>query len=145
VPIGAALVAEHVAAQIFAGDHGSTYGGNLLSTRAGIYVLSQLMDEGLLDHVREVGARLEAELLALASRHTVIAEVRGGGVMRGIELKVDATPVIEGALKAGLLVNRTDERVVRLLPPLTVTHEEIAEAVSILDTVLAGLSAEGKK
>jgi acetylornithine/N-succinyldiaminopimelate aminotransferase len=145
VPIGAALVAEHVAAQIFAGDHGSTYGGNLLSTRAGIYVLSQLMDEGLLDHVREVGARLEAELLALASRHTVIAEVRGAGVMRGIELKVDATPVIEGALKAGLLVNRTDERVVRLLPPLTVTHEEIAEAVSILDTVLAGLSAEGKK
>ncbi len=144
VPIGAALVSETVAAELFAGDHGSTYGGNLLSTRAGLYVLSQLMDGGLLDHVREVGVRLDTELLRLASRHTMIAEVRGAGVMRGIELTVDATPVIEGALKAGLLVNRTAERVVRLLPPLTVTHEEVAEAVWILDTVLAGLSsAEG--
>jgi acetylornithine/N-succinyldiaminopimelate aminotransferase len=146
VPIGAALVSETVAAQIFAGDHGSTYGGNLLSTRAGLYVLSQLMEGGLLDHVHEVGARLESELAALAHRHNVISEVRGAGVMRGIELKVDAAPVIEGALKAGLLVNRTAERVVRLLPPLTVTHEEVAAAVSILDTVLTGLSsAEGTK
>ncbi len=146
VPIGAALVSETVAAEIFAGDHGSTYGGNLLSTRAGLYVLSQLMDGGVLDHVRDIGARLDTELTALARRHTVIAEVRGAGVMRGIELNVDATPVIEGTLKAGLLVNRTAERVVRLLPPLTVTHEEVAEAVSILDTVLAGLSsAEGQR
>lgn len=143
VPIGAALVSEPVAAQISAGDHGSTYGGNLLSTRAGLYVLEQLTDGGVMDHVREVGARLEASLMDLARRHHVIAEIRGAGVMRGVELTIDATPAIASALKAGLLVNRTAERVVRLLPPLTVTHDEIAEAVSILDTVLAGLSAEG--
>jgi predicted acetylornithine/succinylornithine family transaminase len=142
VPIGAALVSETVAGQIFAGDHGTTYGGNLLSTRAGLYVLEQLTAGGVIDHVREVGARLEADLLTLAGKHALIAEVRGAGVMRGIELTVDAAPVIDGALKAGLLVNRTAERVVRLLPPLTVTHEEISTAVSILDEVLTTVSVE---
>lgn len=142
VPIGAALVSEAVAGQIFAGDHGTTYGGNLLSTRAGLYVLEQLTSGGIIDHVRDVGARLEADLLMLAGKHALIAEVRGAGVMRGVELTVDAAPVVEGALKAGLLVNRTAERVVRLLPPLTVTHEEISTAVSILDEVLTTVSVE---
>lgn len=142
VPIGAALVAESVATQIFAGDHGSTYGGNLLSTRAGLYVIEQLVNGGLLNHVRDVGTRFETELRGLAQRHGVIAEVRGAGVMWGLELTVDATPVIERALKAGLLVNRTAERVVRLLPPFTVTHEDVSNAVSILDEVLTGMSVE---
>lgn len=142
VPIGAALVSEAVASRIFPGDHGTTYGGNLLSTRAGLYVLEQLTSGRVIDHVGEVGARFEAALLALAAKHAVVAEVRGAGVMRGIELTVDATSVVEKSLAAGLLVNRTAERVVRLLPPLTVTHEEVSMAVSILDQVLSTLSVE---
>jgi len=145
VPIGAALVSEAVAAQIFAGDHGTTYGGNLLATRAALYVVEQLTSGGVIDHVREVGGQFDAALQQLAGRHAVIAEVRGAGVMRGLELTVDAAPVVEGALKAGLLVNRTAERVVRLLPPLTVTHEEVAAAVSILDEVLTDLPVEGTR
>ncbi len=143
IPIGAALVAEHVAKEIFAGDHGTTYGGNLLSTRAALYVLEQL--DALAPHIREAGAVFEQKLLALQARHKVITAVRGAGLMRGLELAVDAAPVVEAALNAGLLVNRTAEKVVRMLPPLTVTAAEIEEATGILDGALRSVSVEEVK
>jgi len=145
VPVGAALVSGRVAAQIFAGDHGTTYGGNLLAMRAALYVLSRITGTseavpyaggGLIDHVRQVGPVFGARLEALRQKHAVVEGVRGDGVMRGLVLTVDAAPVVEGALKRGLLVNRTAERVVRMLPPFTVTEAEIDEAVGILDAAL---------
>jgi acetylornithine/N-succinyldiaminopimelate aminotransferase len=154
VPIGAALVAEHVARHVFAGDHGSTYGGNLLSTRAGLYVLEQLTGTaeavayhapaGLIGHVREMSSVFEHALNRLAAEHAIVHAVRGVGLMRALELTVDAAPVVEGALEAGLLVNRTAERAVRMLPPLTVNNNEIAEAAAVLDTVLANVKAKSE-
>jgi acetylornithine/N-succinyldiaminopimelate aminotransferase len=140
IPIGAALVGEHVASQIFAGDHGTTYGGNLLSTRAALYVLEQL--DALKPHIREAGMKFEQALLGLQRRHKVVTAVRGAGLMRGLELAVDAQPVVAAALQSGLLVNRTAETVVRMLPPLIVTAAEIDEAVSILDRALASVAAD---
>jgi acetylornithine/N-succinyldiaminopimelate aminotransferase len=140
VPIGAALVSEKVASQIFAGDHGSTYGGNLLSSRAALYVIDQL--PALMANVNAVAPHFERALDALAARHSVVATARGVGLMRALELTTDATPIIEGALKQGLLVNRTAERVVRMLPPLNVTKAEIDVAVGILDGVLARVRTE---
>jgi acetylornithine/N-succinyldiaminopimelate aminotransferase len=142
VPIGAALVSEHVAQTISAGDHGSTYGGNLLATRAAAFFLEQLMDRGLLEHVRTVGAHFERRLRALALRHPVVLEARGAGLMRGLELRIDATPIVDQARQNGLLVNRTNERVVRLLPPLTVEAADIDRAVEMLDVVFAAVSSE---
>jgi acetylornithine aminotransferase/acetylornithine/N-succinyldiaminopimelate aminotransferase len=136
IPVGAALVSEHIAEQIFPGDHGTTYGGNLLAMRAALYVLDQI-EGGLIPHVRRVGILFEQQLLGLQRKHAIVRSVRGGGVMRGLELSVDAQPVVDGALKAGLLVNRTAERVVRMLPPFTVTAADIEEAAGILDEVLA--------
>ena len=138
VPVGAALVAEHVARQIFAGDHGTTYGGNLLSMRVALYVLDQL--DALKPHIREAGARFEQALLGLQRKHKVVTAIRGAGLMRGLELAVDAQPVVAAALQAGLLVNRTAEKVVRMLPPLIVTAAEIDEAASILDRALASVA-----
>ena len=143
VPIGAALVAEHVAAQIFAGDHGTTYGGNLLATRAALYVLDQI--EAMAPHIREMGERFGTALQELQRKHKVVNSVRGAGLMRGLELAVDAAPVVEAALKQGLLVNRTAERVVRMLPPLIVTSAEIDAACSILDRALASVAVEEVK
>ena len=143
IPIGAALVAEHVAKEIFAGDHGTTYGGNLLSTRAAIYVLERI--EALAPSIKEMSGVFEQRLLALQQQHKVVSAVRGAGLMRGLELTVDAAPVVEAALKAGLLVNRTAERVVRMLPPLTVTAAEIEEATAILDGALRSVSVEEVK
>jgi acetylornithine/succinyldiaminopimelate/putrescine aminotransferase len=146
VPVGAALVAARVAEQIFAGDHGTTYGGNLLATRAALYVLGELTGTsdavpyaggGVIAHVRQVGPFLGRRLSELAARHTIIYHVRGEGVMRGLVLTIDAAPVVEAALKRGLLVNRTAERVIRMLPPFTVTQGEIDEAMNILDSALA--------
>jgi acetylornithine/N-succinyldiaminopimelate aminotransferase len=154
VPIGAALVGEHVAQQVFAGDHGSTYGGNLLSTRAALFVLEQLTGTsdavpyaapaGLIGHVREIASKFDHALNRLAAEHSIVAGVRGVGLMRALELTVDATPVIEGALRAGLLVNRTADRAVRMLPPLNVTGGEIEEAAAILDHVLKQATSQSE-
>ncbi|MDP1568401.1 MAG: acetylornithine/succinylornithine family transaminase [Vicinamibacterales bacterium] len=145
VPVGAALVSGAVAAQIAPGDHGSTYGGNLLAMRAADYVLTTLVDGGLMTHVQHVGRVFETALTRLAAAHPIVAEVRGAGVMRGLELTVDAASVVDRARERGLLVNRTAGRVVRLLPPLTVSEAEIAEAVAVLDGVLADRAAEDTK
>jgi len=142
VPIGATLVAEHVAAAIAPGDHGSTYGGNLLATRAAAFVLEQLTDKGLIEHVRSVGAHFERRLRTLALQHPLIVEVRGAGLMRGVELSIDAAPVIDLARAKGLLVNRTNEKVVRMLPPLTIEAADLDRAIDILDGVLATVGAE---
>jgi acetylornithine/succinyldiaminopimelate/putrescine aminotransferase len=139
IPVGAALVAERVAQTISAGDHGSTYGGNLLGTRAAAFFLDRLINGGLLEHVRSVGDHFERQLRSLALRYPVIVEVRGAGLMRGLQLRVDATPVVDAARERGLLVNRTDEKVVRMLPPLTIEAAEIDRAMDILDGVLADL------
>jgi acetylornithine/succinyldiaminopimelate/putrescine aminotransferase len=144
--VGAALVAERVASQIFAGDHGTTYGGNLLAMQSALYVLEQLTgtDEavpytggGLIENVRAMGPIFEERLQALGAKHAVIASVRGAGIMRALELKTDAQSVVAGALARGLLVNRTAGCVVRMLPPFTVTVAEIDEAAEILDRVLS--------
>ena len=142
VPVGASLVSERIAQAISPGDHGSTYGGNLLATRAAAFFLEQLMDHGLLDHVRSVGAHLERRLRALALQHPVISEVRGIGLMFGLQLRTDATSVIDEARNRGLLVNRTDEKVVRMLPPLVIEASELDRAVDILDGVLASVETE---
>jgi predicted acetylornithine/succinylornithine family transaminase len=142
VPVAAALVSERVASAVSPGDHGTTYGGNLLATRAAAYFLEQLMEGGLLEHVKTTGAHFERRLRTLALKHPVIAEVRGAGLMRGVDLRIDATPVIDMARQNGLLVNRTNETVVRLLPPLTIEAADIDRAVEILDTVLATVGAE---
>src|SRR5205085_9475400 len=106
------------------------------------FVLEQLMDHGLLEHVCTVGEHFERRLRTLALQHPLIVDVRGAGLMRGVELSIDATPVIDLARSKGLLVNRTNERVVRMLPPLTIGAADLDRAVDILDGVLATVGAE---
>lgn len=137
VPVGAALVSARVAATIKPGDHGTTYGGNLLACRAALYVLDQLEHHGLLAHVGRVGAYLGAGLEQLAARHVGVEAVRGKGLMWGLALDRDATPVVKAALEGGLLINRTAEKVIRLLPPYVITERDIDEALGLLDAALA--------
>ena len=137
IPVGATLVSERVANTIAPGDHGTTYGGNLLAMRAAAFFLSQLTDAGLLEHVRTVGDHFERQLRALALKHPVIIEVRGAGLMRALDLRIDSTAVIDLARERGLLVNRTDTTAVRMLPPLNIEVADLDRAVEILDGVLA--------
>ena len=143
VPIGAALISEEVASTIAYGDHGSTYGGNLLACRAALCVLEELVGGGLLAQVARVGQFFDQRLRALAAKHAFIKEVRGAGLIWGIELTRDAAPVVPAALERGVIVNRTAERVVRLLPPLVITEADAGVALERLDAAFAAIAHEG--
>jgi acetylornithine/N-succinyldiaminopimelate aminotransferase len=136
IPVGAALVGESVAGRLSFGDHGSTYGGNLLACRAGLFVLDQL-EHGVLAHVRRIGGHAEARLRQLAAEHAAVRDVRGRGLMWGLELDRPAAPVVDAARARGLLVNGTAQTVVRLLPPLTISEAEFDEAIVRLSGALA--------
>ena len=137
MPVGAVLMSERAAAALSPGDHGSTYGGNLLACRAALVFLDALTTGGLQDHVRKVGAQFGAGLCELAGKHAVIREVRGAGLMWGIDLRVDAAPFVQVAFGRGVLINRTANTVLRLLPPFVITEAEVAESLSQLDAILA--------
>jgi predicted acetylornithine/succinylornithine family transaminase len=142
VPIGAALVSEEVASKISFGDHGSTYGGNLLACRAALCFLDELVGGGLIAHVARIGRYFEQRLAATAARCTIVKEVRGCGLIWGLELKTDASDVVPAGLARGVIVNRTAETVVRLLPPLIITEAEASEALDRLDAALEAVARE---
>jgi acetylornithine/succinyldiaminopimelate/putrescine aminotransferase len=143
VPIAAALFSERVGKAAAFGDHGSTYGGNLLACRAALVFLEELIDRDLISHVASVGTHLEHGLRAIAARHAIVKEVRGAGLIWGLDLDRPALPVVEAALELGLLVNRTADTVVRLLPPFVITESEVDQACALLDRAI-GKVAEGK-
>ena len=137
VPSGAALFSEKVASAATPGDHGSTYGGNLLACRAALVFLHELIDRGLIDHVARVGAHLEAGLRQIATRVGGVKDVRGAGLMWGIELDRSAASVVQAAFDRHLLINRTSDTVVRLLPPYVITEQEVDEALPLLEAAIA--------
>jgi predicted acetylornithine/succinylornithine family transaminase len=141
VPIGAALISEEVASTISFGDHGSTYGGNLLACRAALVFLEALTDGGVLANVERMGRFFKERLDAMASRQPIVKEVRGAGLIWGLELTRDATAVVPAALDRRVVVNRTAETVVRLLPPLVITEAEADQALGRLEAALAAVSA----
>lgn len=136
VPVGAALFSERVGAAAAFGDHGSTYGGNLLACRAALVFLEELVDNGLMDHVARMGDYAAEQFSVLASRHPIVRDVRGHGLIWGIELDRPALPVVDAARERGLLINRTSDTVIRLLPPYIITPRELDEGVALLDAAL---------
>jgi predicted acetylornithine/succinylornithine family transaminase len=136
VPIGAAMFSDRVAAAAKAGDHGSTYGGNLLACRAALVFLEELTGNGLMDHVARIGPYLERGLRAIASRQPAVKAVRGAGVMWGLEIDRPAAAVVDAARERKLLINRTSDTVVRLLPPYIITEQEIDEALPLLEAAI---------
>jgi predicted acetylornithine/succinylornithine family transaminase len=142
VPIGAALVSEEVAQTISYGDHGTTYGGNLLACRAALTFLTELVDGGVMDSAKRVSAVFDERLRALAKKYPqLVKEVRGLGLIWGLDLTRDAAPIVPAGIASGVIVNRTAETVVRLLPPLNITEAEANEAIDRLDTALGAVGA----
>jgi acetylornithine/N-succinyldiaminopimelate aminotransferase len=140
VPVAAALFTEEVAAKAAFGDHGSTYGGNLLACRAALVFLTELTEHGLLDHVANLGRHAEGRLKALAARHAAVRDVRGAGLMWGVEIDRPAADVVQAALERGLLINRTSDTVIRLLPAYVITVAEFDEGIAILEEALAAVT-----
>ncbi len=132
VPVAAVVMSDRVAATIVPGDHGTTYGGNLLACRAALTFLD-VVDGGLVDSMRRASAHLFSRLHDLAAKSDgVITEVRGAGLIAGLEVTVDALSVVNAAMERGLIINRTSDTVLRVLPPYIVTERDIDEAIEIL-------------
>lgn len=132
-PIGA-IIAKEKAAQAFEpGTHGSTFGGNPLATAAGVATISFILDSNLLKHVNEVAEYLEHQLNGLKGKYSFIKEIRGKGLLKGIIVESDALEIVKKAIEKQLLILTAGPNVVRVLPPLTVTKQEINEFIKKLE------------
>ena len=142
VPIGAVVCGPRAANIFKPGNHGTTFGGNPLSMRAGIETLRIMEEEGLLENAATVGAHLKTALERELAGVAGVTEVRGAGLMLGIELDRPCGVVLTRALEAGLLLSVTADSVVRLVPPLTLSVAEADEIVAILVPVIKTFLAE---
>ena len=136
VPIGALLAGPRAAHVFGPGSHGSTFGGNPLAMRAGLETVNIMQADGLLANAQRVGAHLKAALAQALAGNTGVKEIRGEGLMLGIELDRPCGALTERALQAGLLISVTADTVIRLLPPLIVTEREADEIVARLAPVI---------
>jgi predicted acetylornithine/succinylornithine family transaminase len=138
LPLGATLLRADLAGALAPGDHGSTFGGNPVAAAAAHVVLDRLTKKGFLEKVRAKGEWLAAELRALSGRHPrAIAEVRGLGMMIGVEFHGPAGDVLSGLRADGILATKAGDKVLRLLPPLVIKKKEIAILLESLERVLA--------
>jgi acetylornithine/N-succinyldiaminopimelate aminotransferase len=137
LPLGAFLAREEFAASFSPGLHGSTFGGGPLTCATGLAFLETVERKRLLANVRTRGAELKKGLEKLATKFDFIREVRGEGLMLGMDLEVEGAPYVAEALKHGLLINCTHDHILRLLPPFILTAQQVKEGLSKLESVLA--------
>ena len=136
VPVGAFAAVDKAARAMLPGDHGTTYGGNPLACAAISKVFEIFEEKRLLDHVDQIAPYLKEQLVELQKRHSCIAEIRGKGLMQGMELTVPAARIVARAMENGLVLISAGEKVIRIVPPLIVEKEHIDEMCQILDKIL---------
>ncbi|MFH1154332.1 MAG: acetylornithine transaminase [Pseudomonadota bacterium] len=136
LPIGAMLATQEVAKGFSTGSHGSTFGGTPLVTRVAGEVVSLISDPAFLKEIREKGEYFREGLSRLKPGHPCIKEVRGKGLLIGMELTVEAGPLVEQCMKKGFIINAIQGNILRFAPPLVVTREEIDALITALDSVL---------
>ncbi len=141
VACGALIAKDEVAQSLRPGMHASTFGGNPLAMAAGIATVQTIEEEGLLEHCREMAKLFEQLLGELKERLSIVSEVRVRGMMIGVELTVPAAPVVERCMQRRLLVNATQGNVLRLLPALNVSEEQVKEGCAIIAEVLEETAA----
>ena len=137
LPMGAVLVTDTIAAALKPGDHATTFGGGPLVASVALAVVRALAEPGFLADVRGKGEWLASRLAELAARRARVSEARGRGLMWGLELREPAAPFVAAARERGLLVATAGPDVIRLVPPLVITREELERGVAILEEVLA--------
>jgi predicted acetylornithine/succinylornithine family transaminase len=136
LPMGAILMTDAVAGAMQPGDHGTTFGGGPFVASVALHVLDRLSDPAMLAHVREMGLVMKQELDALAASTQRVRDVRGAGLMWGVDITEPAADVIARARDAGLLVISAGEHTLRLLPPLVISREDLARGLAILKGAL---------
>lgn len=135
LPIGAMLSAEELSGAFGPGSHATTFGGTPLVTAVAKSVLKSLIEDGVIDHCKKMGEYFKKRLDELGGKYDFVKEVRGLGLILGMELDRDCAPVVDACLEKGFLINCTQEKVLRFLPPLIVGKEEIDLLIENLDEI----------
>jgi acetylornithine/N-succinyldiaminopimelate aminotransferase len=144
LPLGAFIASDQFAAAFHPGLHGTTFGGGPLVCATALEFLTVVEDDDLFANVRERGAELRAGLEKLASRFEFIRELRGEGLIQGIDLSVEGAPFVTEALESGVLINCTHEHILRLLPPFILRARDVAEFLKKFEAVLARAAKSAK-
>jgi acetylornithine/LysW-gamma-L-lysine aminotransferase len=136
VPMGATLVRPDILASMSKGEHSSTFGGNPISCAAGIGALKAITEDGLIENSEKMGNLFRDGLEKLREKHNIIREVRGRGLMIGVELKFEVRNVLMGLIEQGVLMLYSGRNILRILPPLVITEEDVTKVLHALDIVL---------
>ncbi|WP_408954468.1 aspartate aminotransferase family protein [Natroniella sp. ANB-PHB2] len=136
MPVSAFLAKEQVAQAFKPGDHASTFGGNPLACQAAYTTLQVILEDNILDDVKEVGAYFREQLEQLVEQYSSVIEVRGKGLMIGLELNIDAKEVVRKLLDQGVLALTAGKKVLRFLPPLIITTRDVDQLIEELDQIL---------
>ena len=137
VPMGATLVRSDILASMSKGEHSSTFGGNPLSCAAGTAALKALTEDGLIENAEKMGKIFREGLEKLKENHNMIREIRGKGLMIGIEMKFEVRDILMGLMKKGVLMLYSGRNILRILPPLVISEEDITKVLHALDSVLS--------
>ena len=135
-PIGVMMSTDRLASAFQPGSHASTFGGNPLAMAAALATMETILNDGILENVRKVGSYFLKKLHELKNRSSVIKEIRGRGLIIGIEISIDGSPIVNACMDRGLLINCTGGSVLRFVPPLTITEKDVDAAVAILGEVI---------
>ncbi|MCE2614662.1 MAG: acetylornithine/succinylornithine family transaminase [Nitrosopumilus sp. (ex Thoosa mismalolli)] len=136
VPMGATLVRPDILAAISKGEHSSTFGGNPISCAAGTAALKALTEDGLIENSEKMGKIFREGLEKLKEKHTLIREIRGKGLMIGIEMKFEVRDILMGLIREGVLMLYSGRNILRILPPLVISEEDITKVLHSLDIIL---------
>lgn len=137
VPIGALVVNNKIKKEVFTpGTHATTYGGNPLVTAAALAVFKAIKKEKLLANAVKMGNYMESRLKEMQKKYSIIKEIRGKALMKGVELTIPGASIADQCREKGLLINCTQDKVLRIMPSLTVSKKEMDKALAILDEVL---------
>ncbi|RNJ75655.1 MAG: aspartate aminotransferase family protein [Nitrosopumilus sp. B06] len=136
VPMGATLARKDIVSSISKGEHSSTFGGNPLSCAAGTAALMALTKDGLVENSQKMGAVFAKGLARLKEKHPIIRDVRGRGLMIGVELRFEVRDVLADLIKEGVLMLYSGRNILRILPPLVISESEIAQVLHSLDVTL---------
>lgn len=142
VACGAVITTNELAPDLRPGMHASTFGGNPLAMAAGIATVQTIEEENLLDNVAAMSERFRSHFALLAEELSIISEIRTRGMMIGVELTIPSTPAVGKCMEKGLLINATQGTVVRLLPAVNISAEEVDEGFSIIADVLREMASE---
>ena len=143
VPMGVTLVKPDILSVMKKGEHSSTFGGNPLACAAGTATLQALTQDGLVENAKNMGEKFLHGLNDLKSKHKIIRDVRGKGLMIGVELKFEVKDILMEGIKKGLLLLYSGRNILRLLPPLVISDEDVTKSLQVLDELLT--NEEGRR